>query len=351
MIYKYGDALALEFTGYNWLELGKFLELNEMQAVDKTSDIPMLIDFIQHSVAGYQLSPGHCLVRKYPSRRAMPFRNKEEAGKWIQNNKIWVSSTPCIVETDEHVIRAFQYNYTNDILAVVDYLKDWVHRPSTPDANGWSTYFLYNPHDINSGRHISRGDWILIYIDPHSETSVRVLHDNDFQLSYDQIGNTIIPRKTWDDKLQMELDRILKDSVPFPEIIIQQFPKFSRINSVCEIVGGFAPSYRYDTTFRGLASLGQHCRIVTSTKKYAAFQYTSLDALNAITVLYPMVKFVEEPDIMYDNRAVISILVHNLSGGCIKHTEWIIFEPSTPDNPKFTIVSNNEFQRDYKISD
>ena len=125
-------------------------------------------------------------------------------------------------------------------------------------------------------------------------------------------------------------------------------PAIGSLLSIPEILGGFAPNVHYELNSHALALLGRKAKIVESKTKYLALQYNSPTVVDAIKTIYPMLNFVK--DVYYKDWPTLTILMGTLPAGSIKRDEWIIFEPSSPGNPKFKIVSNEEYLEQYRIS-
>lgn len=322
-----GTVKVFEFTGQNWIECGKFLELPELQALHVYDDIETLEKSIQKTTRPYQLHCGSCLVCRWPSKRAVPFRSRAETSYSDQMRAI-----PCIVEDANKVIRAFQYNRPSDFIEIMNYLGSWRYFKSGHDENGDPVFFIYNPSDISNGCNVARTDWILFTRENSLRTLLRHMPDKLFQLEYDQVGHIITKRK----------DNLLTS------VLSSVASSMDSLLTIPEITGGFAPGVIYDVTAQTLSLLGQIAKIVESKTKYIALQYNSPKIVDAVKAIYPMLNFVE--DVYYRDWPTFAILMGSIPAGAIKRDEWIIFEPSSPDNPKFKIISNEEYLEQYRIS-
>ena len=339
MIYKFSNGeMVVEFTGHNWMECGKFLGLYEMARFDASSDnIDILESTIQNSIRPYHLVPGNCLLRKWPSKRAITYSNRAET-----NHASEMRSIPCIIEDADEVLRAMQYVTTSDLTAIMDFLETWRCKELRHDQNGYPEFMIYDPRDVNSGHTLHRGDWIVVNLNK-SPTTVRIMQDTQFQCKYDQIGHIVTTRPSTFDAIgiakAMASDRRLDIALI----------SMMHLNTIAEIQGGFAPNTMYDMTINTLKQIGQAARIVIPREKYVAIQYASEDSIKAVKALYPMMQFVE--DVYYKDHPTLAIMIHDLPAGVIKWSEWFIFSHSTPDNPKFTIVSDEEYRQKYRISE
>lgn len=322
-----GNVKILEFTGKNWLECGKFLELPEIQALYSSKDVEILEKSIQHSVRPYQLHRGSCLVCTWPSKQVIPYKSRAEIPY-----KFPMCMGPCIVEDTNAVIRAFQYNYQSDLKYIMEYLGSWKCHESGYDENGYPEFFIYDPANMTSGCTIARTDWMLFYIQgKDSPISLRHMPDALFQIEYNQIGHIITKRK-----LNTDIALLSEAAASMDALLI-----------IPEITGGFAPGVQYKYTAQNLSLLGRRAKIVESKTKYIALQYNSPKIIDAIKAIYPMLNFVE--DVYYRDWPTLVILMGTLPAGSIKREEWIIFEPSSPGNPRFKIVSNEEYQKQYRV--
>lgn len=339
MIYPLGDGkTALRFTGENILELGRLIRTS---VCDKYSDLDLhsiqdaqlLKNHIALMVRGLNLRAGNWVVYdQNVDKKCTKLRTSEIHAQYPQIRE-FIECGVCTLETDtEFNIKVCQYNTTFDVVEIQKALGSaWsVTEIDRPPVSHCYISFIERGNAPALFYSLHHGDWI--FINPSDKSfGLEIFSDDEFHCQYIQDGRTI--RKIC--KIPS-----IPDSAPMPAI--------GSLLSIPGILGGFAPNVHYELNSHALALLGRKAKIVESKTKYLALQYNSPTVVDAIKTIYPMLNFVK--DVYYKDWPTLTILMGTLPAGSIKRDEWIIFEPSSPGNPKFKIVSNEEYLEQYRIS-
>lgn len=358
-------------TGSNWIELGKLLKLSDIDSLHSPNvNLDDLNTAIKNSIRGLNLVSGNFMVCDIHRTNIVVYPNRYAAWRGAG------ISTPiiCHFESDSEVIDAWQYNRTEDIDTIMHLCNPYemCAIPVGSHADQWACFLK---DDVENGGYLSKGNWILAHHNGDQKPKIEIMTDDAFQLKYSQVGSRFQRFSTYTDIYDMftpgyprirkpqshsqagvfhklsdaEIDEFLAE---FTSGSPNADPIFSVpihcLEEISTITGGFAPGYLYSFGLQKLSLLGQYAKIVESKIKYAAFQYNSPEVVDAIKVIYPMLNFVE--DVYYRDWPTLTILMGTLPAGSIKRDEWIIFEPSTPGNPKFKIVSNEEYLKQYRVS-
>ncbi|MCM1213945.1 MAG: hypothetical protein NC548_05405 [Lachnospiraceae bacterium] len=294
------------------MELAKFLNYPEIHAYWDMKTLPHLIQAIMNTSASLNLTRGMWLVLddqlqqssmqsgiRIPviyhtwsdlERACMPCHNM------IQNDG------KCVLETPDGQNYVWQFNDLNDIDNIRYLLHGRYDIKSAAEYNG--CYAIYD--DVGfTGVVLSPGDWLIIPPDRPNSRLVSYT-DTAFQYIYDQVGMTIILRQVSNRVVFGEIVQSIEENNPF--VSVRYYPKFD------------------------------------------ATQCTNESFITAVTKRYPEMAF-HCTNVLGSDRYCYAISYHGIPIGAISTGDWMLFYPeSTPDNPKFKIVSNEEFCRDYRIS-
>ncbi len=301
MIHITPDGIGfMEFTGDNWLELAKFLNFAEVRAYFDFTTYLHLCQSIQHSARPYMLRKHDWLaIRDYTIIRSKPHVGMLKPTiyhSWNDMEKDFVPCPTCIctIESDTELRRFCQYTRTGDIDTIQRLLPlYWIAKLN---ENGY--IMIYNDKNLFSGYALQRGQW-LVSIGMGPDFRLDTYQDEAFQMLYDQIGCVITQRNVQGD-IQKE--------------IMLEVPRF---------------------------------RTLRSTKLYKAIQCTNERFIEDVQKEYPLMAF-HPTNVLGENRYCYAIVFDGLPIGAISTGQWLVFQPiSSPAQPQFFIIDDNEYRRDY----
>lgn len=311
MVYRVdNNTLAARYDGVNNLEIAKLIYPKSPIMRTPISKIEMAALTL---VSRLNINRGNWVVVSIIPNKVRILSGEEFFKQYYipeMNGFILPDSTPPKI--------AYQYIDDFDVRNLQQILKDFVIRLETREGSPVPGLLLYpnttNPVPVYSV-FLKYTDWLIVTYNSTGNHYIEGMRNTEFQTKYTQWGDSVIPTNFSDTD---------------DDITVLPMPIYAQ---------PFTPSKIY-------LNLAFHR--VQKTTEYAAIQFTSLDFLDVIRTNYPAITFEEHSSV--GDRKAYAIFTYGLPSGLIKSGEWMIFEDSQPSNPKFTIVSDEEFANTYRIS-